>query len=159
MVPGYTAISFTAGEQPTTAKWNLVGSNDAAFNAALTGSGTISGAVLEADTIAASSLIGLNLFGASGVVFGGSPPASKTGQFYLQAGTNVVSFTNNGGSIQFPTAFPTGVITALAVQGDNSIAQIVIPLEASITNTSLGVAVQGSAFSGNLRVNWIAIGW
>src|SRR6185312_5595708 len=29
---GYTAISFTAGEQPTTAKWNLVGSNDASFN-------------------------------------------------------------------------------------------------------------------------------
>lgn len=29
---GYATISFTAGEQPTTAKWNLVGSNDASFN-------------------------------------------------------------------------------------------------------------------------------
>jgi hypothetical protein len=28
---GYSAISFTAGEQPTTSKWNLVGSNDAHF--------------------------------------------------------------------------------------------------------------------------------
>lgn len=29
---GYTAITFTANEQPTTAKWNLIGSNDASFN-------------------------------------------------------------------------------------------------------------------------------
>jgi len=29
---GYTAIVFTANEQPTTAKWNLIGSNDSAFN-------------------------------------------------------------------------------------------------------------------------------
>lgn len=29
---GYTAISFVANEQPTTAKWNLIGSNDASFN-------------------------------------------------------------------------------------------------------------------------------
>lgn len=29
---GYTSITFVANEQPTTAKWNLVGSNDASFN-------------------------------------------------------------------------------------------------------------------------------
>lgn len=29
---GYTAITFVANEQPTTAKWNLIGSNDASFN-------------------------------------------------------------------------------------------------------------------------------
>lgn len=29
---GYASITFTAGEQPTTAKWNLIGSNDASFN-------------------------------------------------------------------------------------------------------------------------------
>lgn len=32
---GYTAITFVAGEQPTTAKWNLIGSNDASFNTGL----------------------------------------------------------------------------------------------------------------------------
>ncbi len=31
-VPGYSAWSVTAGEQPTTAYWNILGSNDAAFN-------------------------------------------------------------------------------------------------------------------------------
>jgi hypothetical protein len=30
---GYVLWSVTAGEQPTTAKWNLLGSNDASFNA------------------------------------------------------------------------------------------------------------------------------
>jgi hypothetical protein len=40
---GYTAISFTAGEQPTTAKWNLVGSNDASFN---TGNGFNDGIII-----------------------------------------------------------------------------------------------------------------
>ncbi len=29
---GYAAIVFVASEQPTTAKWNLIGSNDSAFN-------------------------------------------------------------------------------------------------------------------------------
>jgi hypothetical protein len=29
---GYTAIVFVANEQPTTAKWNLIGSNDSSFN-------------------------------------------------------------------------------------------------------------------------------
>jgi hypothetical protein len=29
---GYAAITFVANEQPTTAKWNLIGSNDASFN-------------------------------------------------------------------------------------------------------------------------------
>lgn len=29
---GYTAITFVANEQPTTAKWNLIGSNDSSFN-------------------------------------------------------------------------------------------------------------------------------
>jgi hypothetical protein len=29
---GYAAITFVANEQPTTAKWNLIGSNDSSFN-------------------------------------------------------------------------------------------------------------------------------
>lgn len=36
-VPGYAAWSVTAGEQPTTAYWNILGSNDAAFNTFLSG--------------------------------------------------------------------------------------------------------------------------
>ncbi len=34
-VPGYTANTFTAGEQPTTSVWNELWGNDAAFNAIL----------------------------------------------------------------------------------------------------------------------------
>lgn len=40
---GYTAITFVASEQPTTAKWNLIGSNDASFN---TGDGFNDGIII-----------------------------------------------------------------------------------------------------------------
>jgi hypothetical protein len=56
-VPGYTAISFTAGEQPTTAKWNLVGSNDAAFNTFLSGPATVPSSVLTYASAPASAVI------------------------------------------------------------------------------------------------------
>lgn len=36
-IAGYTANTFTAGEQPTTTVWNELWSNDAAFNSFLTG--------------------------------------------------------------------------------------------------------------------------
>ncbi len=41
---GYTAITFVASEQPTTAKWNLIGSNDASFN---TGAGFNDGIIVN----------------------------------------------------------------------------------------------------------------
>lgn len=41
---GYTAITFIANEQPTTAKWNLIGSNDASFN---TGDGFEDGIIIN----------------------------------------------------------------------------------------------------------------
>lgn len=41
----YTALTFVAGEQPTTAKWNLLASNDAAFN---DGTGIANNAILTA---------------------------------------------------------------------------------------------------------------
>lgn len=39
---GYTAGSFTAGQQPTTAQWNVLWSNDASFN---DGTGIANGAI------------------------------------------------------------------------------------------------------------------
>lgn len=43
----YSAWSVIAGEQPTTAKWNLLGTNDSTFNAALTGTGGINTTALN----------------------------------------------------------------------------------------------------------------
>lgn len=40
---GYTALTFTAGEVPTTAQWNLLWSNDASFN---TGNGFNDGIII-----------------------------------------------------------------------------------------------------------------
>jgi hypothetical protein len=40
-VSGYAAWSVVASEQPTTSKWNILGSNDAAFNTYLTATNNI----------------------------------------------------------------------------------------------------------------------
>lgn len=49
---GYTAITFVADEQPTTAKWNLIGSNDASFN---NGNGFEDGIIVARHYAAASA--------------------------------------------------------------------------------------------------------
>lgn len=57
---GYTAITFVANEQPTTAKWNLIGSNDASFN---TGNGFNDGIIVPrhlAASAATTSKVKLN---------------------------------------------------------------------------------------------------
>lgn len=46
-VSGYASWSVVFGEQPSAAKWNILGTNDAAFNTALTGSGTINSTILN----------------------------------------------------------------------------------------------------------------
>lgn len=51
MVPGYQAWSVTASEQPTTAYWNILGSNDAAFNTFLTNNNSITANMLATSTI------------------------------------------------------------------------------------------------------------
>ena len=72
---GYTAITFVANEQPTTAKWNLIGSNDASFN---NGNGFEDGiiinrhlgtAAVSVDKMAAGSLeLGFVNGGSAGVI-------------------------------------------------------------------------------------------
>lgn len=54
---GYTAITFVANEQPTTAKWNLIGSNDASFN---NGNGFEDGIIVNRH-VAAGAVKGANL--------------------------------------------------------------------------------------------------
>lgn len=72
---GYTAITFVANEQPTTAKWNLIGSNDSSFNL---GTGLedsvivnrhLATSAVSVDKMAAGSLeLGFASGGASGVI-------------------------------------------------------------------------------------------
>jgi hypothetical protein len=75
---GYAIWSVIAGEQPTTAKWNILGANDASFN---TGQGFNDGSIL-ARHYAANS------------VKSGSLALSNA----LDSVTGVLSYTNSGGS-------------------------------------------------------------
>ena len=87
----------------------------------------------------------------------GSPPAVSAGLFYYQTGTSVAT-TSGGGdiTINFPTAFPSGVVSVVATYGD-------------VVQGNVGLAVWGVSLSSfnvrcwvsgvGLRVNWIAIGW
>jgi hypothetical protein len=43
----YSAWSVIAGEQPTTSKWNILGTNDATFNTNFVGPGTINSSALN----------------------------------------------------------------------------------------------------------------
>lgn len=104
--------------------------------------------------------------------FSGSPPSVGGGQFLVQCGTTVVAMNAGGaGFLTFPSAFPNGLVTFVAMGGDSNIpgvntGAIVFSLNQGGTNDRTGVTVQSwdsknlvSYVSNNVRVNWIAIGF
>lgn len=108
----------------------------------------------------------LRMFGITSAL-SGTPPAINTGSipFKVQAGTDVRTTNGAGGSgaINFPTAFPNGLICVVVVGGDgankdNNICTLINQSTTSfeILNVdSAGVRIASVA----LRWNWIAIGW
>lgn len=66
---GYTLWSVVAGEQPTTAKWNILGNNDAAFN---TGVGFNDSAVINRHLAINAITSGIKTTAAEGSYTGGS---------------------------------------------------------------------------------------
>ncbi len=118
MVPGYTANTFTAGEQPTTTVWNELWNNDAAFNTALTAGGVTYASLLS--TIFSGQLQEVTNSGSAGGTFyyvniGGIKIAWITGNFTIGANnTSTNVFT-------FPTGFfstsPWGLSTPINGNG------------------------------------------
>jgi hypothetical protein len=105
-------------------------------------------------TVPGPALIGLSLFGVESAVLGTAPPA-LTGQFYMQAGTSVTITDSDGSSvIDFPVAFPNGVLMVLATQGDTTIG----PIDgvSDYTTSSFNINYVGV---GEVRTNWLAIGF
>lgn len=97
---GYTSISFTAGEQPTTAKWNLIGSNDASFN---NGNGFNDGIIvnrhLGSAVVAYSNIDTTTL------------PFQFTGMypdFYISATTSMTAGNSAVDTVTLPRAIATG---------------------------------------------------
>lgn len=108
-------------------------------------------------TITPTQMLGVDLFGTSGVVSGSSPPSAGTGQFYMQAGSAVGSFALNAFDFTFPTPFPNGVITVIITNGDNNAGTN--PMTINGTNYSVSGFRAQSQSTSTQRVNWIAIGW
>ena len=90
-------------------------------------------------------------------VLAGSPPTTATTRFQIQAGTNVVAINAfQVGSVSFPAAFSSGVVTLTATVGDAlGAADLVVD---DVTTSGFNVVMAGAS-STNQRVNWIAIGW
>lgn len=113
-------------------------------------------------------LVNFRLMGVGSSLAGGAAPPVDTGSvpFRLQCGT-AVGATDGAGDITlaWPVAFPAGVISVIVVQGDNTHAGATyIPYAGSISVSGCKVRVYTSsgsvwANSGNMRINWIAIGW
>jgi len=128
---GYSAISFSAGEQPTTAKWNILGSNDASFNDG-TGIGTnaISGASLSTSAIKLGLAKVTSSQSTSSASFSTIPGMSLT--VTVPAGGRDVEIMVFLAAIGLATANGT---YSIAIYKDGSpIQQAVIDQQASATN-------------------------
>lgn len=123
---GYTAITFVASEQPTTAKWNLIGSNDASFN---TGNG-FNDNIIIARHVAPDAITPEKLLTGNGTTWvyqnwtptisntGGSISATVNYAKYVRIGKTVffrisinVNSVSAGGGLQF-SAPVTGAVNA-----------------------------------------------
>lgn len=123
------------------------------------GGGTLNGGLaIQADTITSNVMLGVDVWSYSSAEVG-SPPTAGSGQFYLQAGTNVVAVDGNGnGSFNYPTSFPNGVISVVVSDGDTNIGAISAATIHNFMTASL-CEIHSSKVSGNVRISWIAIGF
>lgn len=151
------------------AQHNQDGSHSSAFTVpagTITGSelanGTITGTQIAANTVTGNNLVGLNLFGV-GAGYVGTVPAAKTGQFYMQTATDVVTFNAESvATITFPVAFPNGLVSVFLTSGDSGAAFHYIAIASTASATSVGVVgYTGTTGIGaaTVRVNWLAIGF
>lgn len=83
----YTAWSVVFGEQPSAAKWNILGTNDAHFNAYI-GSGTNAIQQVQYQTVTSTAS------GTTQIPFDDSIPQSSEGDEYLTKSITPLSATN-----------------------------------------------------------------
>lgn len=99
----------------------------------------------------------LSLGGVNGNQLGTGTTAGT--RFLFQFGSNVgtADAAGDGINVIFATPFPSGVVMAMAVNGDSSAQNEMTANVVNVTKTGFGVHV--SARSKSVRINWIAVGW
>lgn len=120
--------------------------------------GSITGVKLAADTVTPDKMLGVDIYGRT-TAFSGSAPTAGSGQFYMQAGTSVVTLVSGVATATLPTPFPNGLLTAVICQGDNTqTVQYAFAVDTPASASSFTVKTISTA-SGSTRINWIAIGF
>jgi len=162
---GYTAITFVASEQPTTAKWNLIGSNDSSFNL---GTGFEDDVIITrhigADQVTAEKL-------ARGVVYrrqgGNATNWAQHGttnydvsaaDILIQCGSSVGSVSADT-TVTFPVAFSATPIVTFGTEliTDSSFPRIGSGTPLSTTGFAFSMVKTNSARAAD-RLYWTAIG-
>lgn len=150
----YTAWSVVANEQPSTAKWNILGANDASF---------ADGTGIAVDVIANSKLKygmirnrqGGTAGDATWANAGTTTVATDAKDTFIQVGALTV--TGGATTLTFPTAF-TYAPVILGTATTASSANVYVRFNA-VSATNCNVAVyDATGATGTETVSWIAIG-
>lgn len=107
----------------------------------------------------------IGLFSVGPVITGTVPPTTAP-NWYIQGGSSAVSTGGTGGfTVNFPTAFPNGLVTVFCCIGDNlsgASSQAAINTgganKVGFVGTAWGPTGSTNA-STTVRINWIAIGF
>jgi len=146
---GYIADTFIAGEQPTTAKWNELWSNDAAFNS---GNGLNDGAIVTrtlADSAVTFSKLLSTTFSdnvtslANAGTAGGTMKYINLGGIKLLWGKTASQAVGTGGAtwnVTFPSSFFSAIQASL------------------VTEDVLGTSIQQNAYISSINTSGMVIG-
>ena len=114
--------------------------------------------VLPNASIPGNELVGINMFGVGAASYG-TPPARLTGQFYIQAGEQVVTVASSTvGTITFPTPFPNGLLFSVVWPADNSVGGYCMGYKAGDTDAQTQF-VYPAAASDVVTMKYLAIGF
>lgn len=158
----YSADTFVADEQPTTAKWNKLWSNDASFN---DGTGIADDAIITRHLLADNVTDAELIYGKVRKRQGGSATVWQTAgtNNYNYDSTNVfiqvgAANVGSGTTITFPTAFtyaPAIFVSVNSAASQNVFCRIT---GASTTQCILTCITDGGAAATGELVCWMAIG-
>lgn len=89
------------------------------------------------------------------------PHYSETTKWIAEAGSSVITFTAGAGALFYTTAFPTVVACLLLTLGDSSGASTngVRLYTTAVWGSIISAAVYLGNYTGNARINYLALGW
>ena len=162
----YAAWSVIAGEQPTTSKWNILGTNDASFNG---GTGFQSN-VIPGAAIANAGITPLQMVfglvrkrqgGTTGAASWYTPGTSNTDltttSIYVQLGSSVMGTGNASVAITFPVAYNQVPWVIAGTASANSVNGAVANVR-DVTITGFNLYNNSAVNASTESASWLSIG-